>query len=55
MDDKFADVGEGFQVKNGVAKKTYSPPVLRVYGAVHQFTQGSAGMASDGAAGMTMM
>lgn len=36
-------------------KQAYKSPLLRVYGAVHQFTQGSIGMASDGALGMTMM
>ena len=36
-------------------KQAYKSPLLRVYGAVHQFTQGSSGMAADGGAGMTMM
>ena len=36
-------------------KKPYESPLLQVYGAVHQFTQGSGGLASDGGAVMTMM
>ena len=36
-------------------KQAYKSPLLRVYGAVHQFTQGSFGMSADGGGGMTMM
>ena len=36
-------------------KKAYKSPSLRVYGAVHQFTQGSGGQANDGQNIMTMM
>ena len=36
-------------------KQAYKSPLLRVYGAVHQFTQGTRGTASDGSANMTMM
>ena len=36
-------------------KQAYKSPLLRVYGAVHQFTQGTRGTASDGNANMTMM
>ena len=35
-------------------KKPYKTPMLNLYGAVHQFTQGSGGSASDNGA-MTMM
>ena len=35
-------------------KQAYKSPLLRVYGAVHQFTQGSGGQAAD-AMTMTMM
>ena len=36
-------------------RQAYKAPVFRIYGAVHQFTQGSIGMAADGGLGMTMM
>ena len=36
-------------------KQAYKSPVLRVYGAVHQFTQGTKGAASDAGGTMTMM
>ena len=40
---------------SGSKRQAYKAPVLRIYGAVHQFTQGSVGKAADGGAGMTMM
>ena len=36
-------------------KQTYKSPLLRVYGAVHQFTQGSGVVGSDGNGNKTMM
>ena len=36
-------------------KQTYKTPLLRVYGAVHQFTQGTGAQGSDGGTTMTMM
>ena len=37
-------------------KKPYKSPLLHVYGAVHQFTQGASGTAaSDGGGVMNMM
>lgn len=36
-------------------KKVYQAPRLQRYGQLHTFTQGSGGMAADGALGMTMM
>ena len=55
MNDKIADAREHLQAKSVVVKKLYATPTLRLYGAVHQFTQGSGGMASDGDGTMTMM
>ena len=34
-------------------KQAYKSPILRVYGAVHQFTQGTRGTNGDGSLGMT--
>ena len=39
----------------GTQKQAYKSPLLRVYGAVHQFTQGTRGTASDAGGTMTMM
>lgn len=36
-------------------KQAYKSPLLRVYGAVHQFTQGTGAQGSDGGTTMTMM
>ena len=55
MNDKIADAREHLQAKSVVVKKLYATPTLRLYGAVHQFTQGSGGQASDGNNSMTMM
>ena len=55
MNDKIADAREHLQAKSVVVKKPYATPTLRLYGAVHQFTQGSGGQASDGNNSMTMM
>ena len=55
MNDKIADAREHLQAKSVVVKKLYATPTLRLYGEVHQFTQGSGGMASDGDGTMTMM
>ena len=48
------------ETKNGapaatipLQKQVYTSPLLRVYGAVHQFTQGSKQSGNDGAGGMT--
>ena len=38
---------EALQVGASPQKQAYKSPLLRVYGAVHQFTQGSAGSATD--------
>ena len=55
MEGKIADAREHLQAKSVVVKKLYATPTLRLYGEVHQFTQGSGGMASDGDGTMTMM
>ena len=45
--NKFNEVS--FSKREATPKKqAYKSPMLNVYGAVHQFTQGSVGMASDG-------
>ena len=54
MNDKIADAREHLQAKSIIVKKPYATPTLRLYGAVHQFTQGSAGQGNDGGAAMTM-
>ena len=36
-------------------KQVYKSPLLRVYGAVHQFTQGTGAQGSDGGTTKTMM
>ena len=53
MNDKIADAREHLQAKSVVVKKPYATPTLRLYGAVHHFTQGSSGNKNDGVAGMT--
>ena len=55
MEDKIADAREHLKAKSVVVKKPYATPTLRLYGAVHQFTQGSGGQANDGGNSMTMM
>ena len=51
MEDKIADAREHLQAKSVVVKKPYATPTLRLYGAVHHFTQGTGKAASDGASG----
>lgn len=41
-------VSSGVVVENGGQKLSYTKPYLTVYGAVHQFTQGSRAASSDG-------
>ena len=48
MEDKIADAREPLQAKSVVVKKPYATPTLRLYGAVHHFTQGSGGPMNDG-------
>ena len=47
MEDKIADAREHLQAKSVVVKKPYATPTLRLYGAVHHFTQGSGGTKKD--------
>lgn len=43
------------QDSSEILRKPYQAPVLAEFGAIHHVTQGSVGMAADGALGMTMM
>ena len=54
MNDKIADAREHLQAKSVVVKKPYATPTLRLYGAVHHFTQGSGGTKNDGGNVMTL-
>ena len=55
MEDKIADAREHLQAKSVVVKKPYATPTLRLYGAVHHFTQGSGGSMNDGGGVMTLL
>ena len=52
MEDKIADAREHLQAKSVVVKKPYATPTLRLYGAVHHFTQGTGTKSNDSGAGM---
>ena len=53
MEQKATDHQEVLVASIKRAKTPYSSPVLRVYGSVHKFTQGSMQQNSDGTGGMT--
>ena len=53
MNDKIADAREHLQAKSVVVKKPYATPTLRLYGAVHHFTQGTGVTNNDGSGVMT--
>lgn len=45
---------EALQAATSPQKQAYKSPLLRVYGAVHQFTQGSGNAQQDAQIGMVM-
>ena len=53
MDIKTDNVIPPAATTTQLQKQVYTTPIFRVYGAVHQFTQGSRAAMNDAVAGMT--
>ena len=53
MEIKTENVAHPVATTIQLKKQVYTSPIFRVYGAVHQFTQGSMQNGNDGGGGMT--